>query len=359
VYLGGEEFLNLCSRADARLALYGVWESRICTIALMGNRPSDADSPVVMGTEQIYYIYGAGFYGNGDSGELQQDCTVWIPSCKGYVFRGFFSAQEGGTLMIDASGHSTDDLSYFGLVNVLYAQWEPETYRMTFYANGGRFADSSWGSAQAVTLGGIAYGSFLPATVSPVREGYSFGGYATDTDGTGAFWYDRYLNSGDLRYRETGDTSLYANWVDDILPTGIIHASAGTSSSAWTNQNVRLSITGSDSGSGVVKIQLYQKRYYETAYRLVGEWNTAPTQSYTAYTTVSTNGISSFYCIVWDAVGNTNRRAFGADADTATSGTTTIYVDKVAPQVTAPEVSGSSAGNSARVSLYASDDAIE
>jgi hypothetical protein len=153
---------------------------------------------------------------------------------------------------------------------------------------------------------------------------------------------------------------LYASWVDDIVPTGIIRASAGTSSNAWTNQNVLMTITANDLGSGVTKIQLYQKRYNESSYRMIKEWNTSPTKSYTGSVTVSTNGISSFYCIVWDAAGNTNRRIFGTDSDIASTKTTVIYVDKVAPEITKPELSDAKAGDDgAYVSLYASDDVIE
>jgi superfamily I DNA and RNA helicase len=121
-----------------------------------------------------------------------------------------------------------------------------------------------------------------------------------------------------------------------------------------------MTITANDSGSGVKKIQLYQKRYNESTYQMIKEWNTTPTKSYTGSVTVSTNGISSFYCIVWDAAGNTNRRVFGTNSDIASITTTVIYVDKVGPKVTAPELSNSSVGQTgAYVSLYASDDAIE
>jgi hypothetical protein len=172
--------------------------------------------------------------------------------------------------------------------------------------------------------------------------------------------YNRFLNAGNRRYNLVQDMDLYASWVDDIVPTGIIRASAGNSSKAWTNQNVLMTITGSDLGSGVTKIQLFQKRYNESSYRMVREWNTSPTKSYTGTVTVSTNGISSFYCIVWDAAGNTNRRIFGADSDITSTTTTVIYVDKVAPEITKPELSDVRVGeDGAYVSLYASDDVIE
>jgi hypothetical protein len=267
---------------------------------------------------------------------------------------------KGGTLMVDSTGNSTAALSYSEYERTLYAQWKQNTYQISYHANGGTFAAGGWGNRQTVTLGGIAYGSYLPVTVAPYRDGYSFNGYSENADQTGELWYNRFLNAGSRRYNLVQDTNLYASWVDDIVPTGIIRASAGTSSRAWTNQNVLLTITGSDLGSGVTKIQLFQKRYCESSYRMVREWNTSPTKSYTGSVVVSTNGISSFYCIVTDAAGNTNRRIFGADSDLTSITTTVIYVDKVAPEVTEPELSNARVGdNKAYVSLYASDDVIE
>jgi hypothetical protein len=276
------------------------------------------------------------------------------------VFTGYYSAPKDGTLMVDSSGNSTAALSYSEYERTLYAQWEQCNYQISYHANGGSFAASVWGNSRVVTLSPIAYGSYLPGTVAPYRAGYSFNGYSLKSDQTGELWYDRFLNSGSRRYKLTRDLDLYAAWVDDIVPTGIIRASAGNSSSAWTNQNVLMTITANDLGSGVTKIQLYQKRYNESAYQMVREWNTTPAKSFTGSVTVSTNGISSFYCIVWDAAGNTNRRIFGTNSDIASVTTTVIYVDKVAPKVTAPELSNASVGNiGAYVSLYASDDAIE
>jgi hypothetical protein len=276
------------------------------------------------------------------------------------VFTGYYSAPKGGTLMVDSTGKSTAALSYSEFERTLYAQWKQQDYQISYHANGGTFAPSVWGNSQTVTLEGIAYSSYLPGTVAPYRAGYSFNGYSLKSDQTGELWYDRFLNSGSRRYNLVQDLDLYATWVDDIVPTGIIRASAGNSSNAWTNQNVLMTITANDSGSGVKKIQLYQKRYNESAYQMIKEWNTTPAKSYTGSVTVSTNGISSFYCIVWDAAGNTNRRIFGTSSDIASVTTTVIYVDKVAPKVTTPELSNSSVGKTgAYVSLYASDDAIE
>jgi hypothetical protein len=267
---------------------------------------------------------------------------------------------KGGVLMVDSTGSSTAALSYSQYERTLYAQWEQKTYQISYHANGGNFAAGGWGDRQTVTLGQIAYGSYLPGTVAPYLEGYSFNGYSRNADQTGELWYNRFLNAGNRRYNLAQDVDLYAVWVDDIVPTGIIRASAGNSSKAWTNQNVYMTITANDRGSGVTKIQLFQKRYCESSYQMVGEWNTAPVKSYTGSVTVSANGISSFYCIVWDAAGNTNRRIFGMDSDITSTTTTVIYVDKVAPKITEPELSETRVGDdSASVSLYASDDVIE
>jgi hypothetical protein len=309
---------------------------------------------------QIFYVFEEGFLSDGESKPTRNACKIVVPSCAGYRFTGYYSAQTGGVLMIDASGKSTEALSYSETGRTLYAHWEQNTYRMTFHANGGQFAESSFGDEQGITMEGVAYGSLLPAAVAPYRTGYSFQGYSGSADGTGELWYNEYLNSENRRYEFTQDMELFAVWTDDRTPVGTIRAGAGGSSSAWSNRNVTLDIIGADAGSGVVKIQLFQKRYFDSNYQLWKEWNMEPAKSCTVSTVIDTNGISSFYCVVYDAAGNTNRRLYGTSADIFDTVTTTVYLDKVAPRVTVPELSDCRVGDDGvYVSVYASDDVIE
>lgn len=348
-YGAGEMFSNLCSKANGRISLYGVWGGITCYIDLNGNCPSDSEYPVTMGTTQISYVFGE-----------QKECMIQAPSCPGYVFKGYFDLQKGGKQMIDSGGKSTAALSFSESGRTLYAQWEQKTYRMTFYANGGNFTTRSSGDGNVVSREGIKYGSYLPGVIAPAKEGYSFDGYGISKTEDGEVWYNRFLNSGSRRYNIAEDVSLFARWVDDIVPTGTIRASAGNSSRAWTNRNVRLSVTGSDAGSGVVKIQLFQKKYFENQYHLLEEWNTDPVRTYTGTVLVDTNGISNFYCVVYDARGNSNHRIYGTDSDIVSTVTTSVYVDKVAPRITVPVIEECRLGDeTVWASLYASDDVIE
>lgn len=358
-YLPGEKFKNLCEKAGGRISLYGVWQPQTYQIDLNGNCPSDAIQAVKMGTTQISYVYGKGFCNPELGNAVQSYCRIQIPSCEGYVFSGYYDQQKGGKQMIDATGKSTGNLSVSMPGRTFYAQWSQKTYRISYYANGGSFPKTSFGNEQMIAKEGIPYGTFLPSVIAPTKEGYSFDGYRLESE-SGEEWYNRFLNAGNRRYLLTQDANVYAKWLDDIVPTGTIRANAGSSKGAWTNQTVQLSVNGSDAGSGVVKMQLYQKRYYENEYQLVEEWTTSPVKSISRTRLVDTNGISSFYCVIYDARGNTNYRILGTDSNVTNINTTSIYMDKTAPKITAPIIEAFRVGDQvAKVSLYASDDAIE
>src|SRR5690606_32686685 len=83
---------------------------------------------------------------------------------------------------------------------------------------------------------------------NPSRTGYSFNGWTTSPSRT-----TRSHNGGTLVHAglSGGDFTITATWVDDIAPTG----SFSPNSRGWGNTNVSVTISGSDSGSGVRRIR--------------------------------------------------------------------------------------------------------
>ena len=113
-----------------------------------------------------------------ESGLVLQDLIV-----KGYNFKGWFTAQTGGTQVTEiVAGETTN--------KTLYAQWEKVTYTISF-------------SSDMVPVSSIEYQvGDVKALPKPTLDKYVFVGW-TDKDGN--LWQS--IPAG-----TTGDITLYANW---------------------------------------------------------------------------------------------------------------------------------------------------
>ncbi len=91
-----------------------------------------------------------------------------VASRPGYEFRGWYTAEKGGTLVTSSTQvtRATD--------HTLYARWEANSYTVLFDIGGGRVSPYN----RAVTFGN-AYGN-LPL---PAKEGYDFDGWYTEETG--------------------------------------------------------------------------------------------------------------------------------------------------------------------------------
>ena len=149
----------------------------------------------------------------------------------GYIFDGWYTAAEGGSA-VDANHVYTGDTT-------LYAHWSqipPETFTVTFNANGGSVSPTSGVTGEDGKL------SSLP---TPVREGYGFNGWFTAAEGGTAV---------DLNRVYTGNTTLYAHW-SEIPPetfTVVFDANGGSVSpgSGVTGEDGTLSSLPTPTRSG-------------------------------------------------------------------------------------------------------------
>lgn len=121
-------------------------------------------------------------YGSGNYNALGISATR-----TGYTAKGVYSATSGGIKIWDASGNCQKDGTYYnsslkwiwdsGSSLNFYVQWEPNTYTITYNANGGTGAPST----QSFKFDS---GEKLSTTV-PTRKGYTFAGwYITETKQT-------------------------------------------------------------------------------------------------------------------------------------------------------------------------------
>lgn len=154
----------------------------------------------------LYAVWGPiiSYNANGGSGAPSQavktpgtaiTLSSTTPTMTGYTFSKWNTSADGtGTDYSPGATYSTD------APLTLYAQWTPNTYSLSFDANGGKHAPSS------VTR---TYGQpvTLPST-APVRMANEFVGWATNSGGTGTL----YQPSGSYTSTAASAETLYAVW---------------------------------------------------------------------------------------------------------------------------------------------------
>jgi uncharacterized repeat protein (TIGR02543 family) len=135
----------------------------------------------------------------------------------GYTFGGWNTNAEGTGIDYAAGA------SYTPTGNItLYAKWDAVTYTVTFSGNGN--AGGTVPSAQTVNAG---TNITLPVQGDLARDGYTFGGWNTNAEGTGIDY------AAGASYTPTGNITLYAKW-NAIQYTVTFNSNEGSSVSSQT-----------------------------------------------------------------------------------------------------------------------------
>jgi uncharacterized repeat protein (TIGR02543 family) len=134
------------------------------------------------------------------------------PTRTGYTFAGWYTAAEGGALVTSSTVVTSDS------AHALYAHWTPNSYVVTFDANGGS------GSTTRIVEHAAAIGA-LPI---PSLTGYIFDGWYTEATG------GTKITTGTLIY---GEVTYYAHWAEEVISTPstycVIDLSAGSSATSY------------------------------------------------------------------------------------------------------------------------------
>ncbi|MBO6133811.1 MAG: InlB B-repeat-containing protein [Lachnospiraceae bacterium] len=157
---------------DNNMTVYAYWVKTEFTIRFVDNLSDTDKSFVVSGGKKMGTSFPA------------------APSYTGYIFKGWFSEEEGKGASFDSSSVVSKDLT-------VYAYWQKEpTYTV-------RFIDNIRGTEQSHTVAeGKSLGSLFPA--DPALSGYRFKGWYTGSDGKGT----KYAKNSII----SADTDLYACW---------------------------------------------------------------------------------------------------------------------------------------------------
>ena len=169
-YSAGSTYTN-----NSDINLYAIWEKTIYTVTYKANRGNDA--PPMQKKEYDYDIY----------------LTKAKPKRAGHEFVGWSTNSNAATATYFAGS------KYSANANItLYAIWEPDTYDVTYNANGGNGAPVKQKKTYAVTL--------ILGSKNPTRTGYTFTGWSSSDKAT----VPTYKAGGS--YTTNAKITLYAVW---------------------------------------------------------------------------------------------------------------------------------------------------
>ena len=143
---------------------------------------------------------------------IRNETAGTIPSATkvGYSFNGWYTAETGGSKVLNAdgtftgtaaSGYTSSDKWAVTTNKTLYAQYTKNNYTLTFNANGGNVS---------TTTKQVTYGQTYTDLPTPTRSGYTFKGWYADLTGT-----SDYINYG-REYMYEDKISIHASaYMDD------------------------------------------------------------------------------------------------------------------------------------------------
>ena len=240
---------NISKNISSSATYYPILKVNVYTITL------DNQGATSAGTKQVYYQYNSTKTINGTTCYYYTNSSLTTclsggyninkPSKTGYTFKGYYTSTNGsGTNYVNSSGTFINNAYKTTGNKTLYANWQANTYTITYNANGGA---GSMGNTV------VNYGTNTTIRNNTfTKTGYTFAGWTTRTDGmddgynwTGWSGTWKYV---DGQYGISNNTlKLYAIWKDTTPPSMDYGPSTGTT---WcTGKEVWVSC--SDSGSGM------------------------------------------------------------------------------------------------------------
>ena len=288
-----------CFWSNSHDSKIGVWDSS--HTGAFATSGGECDVTFVAETVTLEYDPRGGSGEPDDqTGDAASDVTVSTtePTRDGYSFTGWNTAADGsGT---SYSGDDSYTLPNSG-TDTLYAQWQINTVTLEY--------DPRGGSGEPGDQTGDAASDVTVSTTEPTRAGYSFTGWNTAADGSGASY------AGDDSYTlpNSGTDTLYAQW--QINTVGLTYDPRGGSGEP-----------GDQSGDAASDVTVSTTEPTRAGYTFTG-WNTAADGSGTSYAgddtyTLPNSGTDTLYA-QWQPVTTTTTTAPPTTTTTVAPTTTT------------------------------------
>lgn len=312
---GSEELVtNLLNEHNSKMTLYANWKPLVLSI--------DTDKKGGRGgTATFYEGYHLGFF--SDQAITNSISSISTPTRTGYTFAGYYlSIFPSGEKLIDKDGTILIPNTYFLKNAIIYADYSPKSYQITFDKQGGR-----GGSDFVYPL----YDSLLPFAEAPFKDGTTFKGYFTKPNGQGTMYYNEFM-APDLFYQVDGNITLYAYWIDETPPEAFLT----TNIDSWTNRTIQLTASAIDYDSGLASIQLYANNQLVADHKNL---NGLKEKSFTYQNT--SEGVINYHLVAIDKNGNKSETS------------RTIYYDKKSP--TGTVLQHTKNGNTVSITLDVTD----
>ncbi len=273
---------NLTTHNGDQLVLYANWKPVIVSITTDKQSGSG-------GTDTFYEKFNTGFSLSTNFSNLIQG--IHTPTKTGYHFLGYFRGYKSlGNPLVNTNGSLEVGSNYFVRNSTIYADWKAKQYTVTFDKQGGS------GGTDHVTS---TYDQRMPLADAPARNGFSFKGYYTKPDKEGTLYYNEFMAS-DIIYQTDANMTLYAYWLDDILPD--VHLNSDKKD--WTNQTITLTANVYDYGTGLDNVKIYEIAL-DGSLSLVAEQNDLNGVHSTTLSFVNTiEGVTRYKAVATDLNGN-------------------------------------------------------
>jgi uncharacterized repeat protein (TIGR02543 family) len=201
-YAAGANVSNLSSTQGAALQLYAQWTTITYTITYNLNGGTNGANPASYTVESLVI-------------------TLAAPTCTGYTFDGWYvdNGFTGSAVTAILEGSAGD--------KTFYARWMAIAYTVAYNANGG-------GGIMAAS----AHTYDMPKNLSAnafTRTGYTFGGWNTVANGSGAPYSDGESVSN-LGSTQGAAVQLYAQWVSGLSVNIFV----------WVNEDGNILVSNAD-----------------------------------------------------------------------------------------------------------------
>ena len=203
--------------------LQAQWTANTITITLNNQGATSA------GSTAVYYKYYINTY-YSKSGATTTITKITVPTKTGYIFQGYYSAQNGGgTKYINADGTFANDLyKAYSSNNTLYAYWTPIKYNIAYSGNG-----STGGTAPTIQSN-ISYDTDATLSANSFTRAYvvtfnANGGTVAPAQSTATYVFAGWKYNGTTY--QPGDT------VSNLTAT---NGATVTMEAQWTEKSVNL-----------------------------------------------------------------------------------------------------------------------
>ena len=206
---GGTSYaLGASYTSNANLTLYPTWTAKTTTVTLQANAP--AGQTVTGGGTQVTATYDAALP------------SFSALTCNGgYALTGYWTAPSGGTKVINANGTFNGNSGIWnrtdGATLTLHAQWSLDR---TLTYDGNTSTGGSVPASPAVYANNASV-TVLGNTNSLVKTGYTFTGWNTAANGSGASY-----SAGD-NITMNANYTLYAQWQENMTTVNLVASPAG------------------------------------------------------------------------------------------------------------------------------------